>query len=255
MSQDDESVELKMQEFVIHPLVYPTLDSIIRDIHFKTFKEFEGAIVLDQKHNPITSTNEIGKFDTHISIIDKKVLHKLKIDPEVIKSRCSENQKKFIDFDSPRSDSRYNCALQKIKSYMVAKFKSIKIHKQLVVNFTEEFIFRHSTKINTKKLEKLEGQEYEADDNLGDPVELMQQKMKLMLTIDKPHMLRKVKLQHSLPQLPKDIIRDVPNYKSIFHTKKVELDYQKIKKLPKTSLVKACQNRNICRFYPIRIWI
>jgi hypothetical protein len=33
-SQDDELLEAKLQEFVIHPLVYPTLESVIRDIHF-----------------------------------------------------------------------------------------------------------------------------------------------------------------------------------------------------------------------------
>ena len=37
-----------MEEFIIHPLVYPTVESIIRDIHFKTFKKFEGKIIFPQ---------------------------------------------------------------------------------------------------------------------------------------------------------------------------------------------------------------
>ena len=39
---ENEHALKKMEEFIIHPLVYPTVESIIRDIHFKTFKEFEG---------------------------------------------------------------------------------------------------------------------------------------------------------------------------------------------------------------------
>ena len=60
-----------MEEFVIHPLVYPTIESIIRDIHFKTFRDFEGALMMDQKYNFIESTDDIGKFQTRAFLLDK----------------------------------------------------------------------------------------------------------------------------------------------------------------------------------------
>lgn len=43
--EEDEAVEKKLQEFVIHPLVYPTLESLTQDINFKTFQEFEAGMI------------------------------------------------------------------------------------------------------------------------------------------------------------------------------------------------------------------
>ena len=36
--EEEEKIEKGMQEFFIHPIVYPSLDSLTADLHFKTFK-------------------------------------------------------------------------------------------------------------------------------------------------------------------------------------------------------------------------
>lgn len=61
-----------------------------------------------------------------------------------------------------------------------------------------------------------------------------------MLTLSKPERLRTVKLQHSLPQLPKAVGHEIPNYKKLFQIKKPSLDYQfKSNKSPTTSFSKT----------------
>ena len=67
-----------MEEFVIHPLVYPTIESIIRDIHFKTFKDFEGVMILDQKYNFVESTDDFGKFHNRAFLLDKYAINQCK---------------------------------------------------------------------------------------------------------------------------------------------------------------------------------
>lgn len=158
-SQEDEEIEQKLEEFVIHPLVYPTLDSLIRDIHFKTFNEFEGSVVLSQGYNLITSTDDIGKFDTHIYIVDKSV-----IDRGVLSRKTVS---KDLEAEHDPDDAKT------VASFVKQVFKQIDKGKKYLRNFTEEFVYRHVSNVNTKKLDKLEGQVVEEDDDLGDPIEMM----------------------------------------------------------------------------------
>jgi hypothetical protein len=202
------------------------------------------VLTFDQNYRTITSTDQIGKFDSHIFIVDKSVIRKIdpSIDIEELQAEEEAESNYLQDFygnskvEQPVSEK--DRVIIKITDYLKKAFEVIQASKYKVLNFTEEFIYRHTTKINTRKLEKMVGQDDVDYEESEDPIELMKKKMKLMMTIDKPQKLRKIKIQNKIPRLPKEIIKDMPSFKSIFREERKEIKFNaKSPKLPKTSLV------------------
>lgn len=67
----------------------------------------------------------------------------------------------------------------------------------------------------------------------------MERKMKLMMTVAKPEKLRNLKVNSSLPRLPKDLASQIPNYRKYFITVQDKFTTpNEPKKLPETSFTK-----------------
>ena len=76
-SQKTQIIETEVARFFSDPMVYPTLQSLIDDIHFKTQIDIEYK-VLAKSMLPVTAFSSLKRSDRMIFLVPKKILHESK---------------------------------------------------------------------------------------------------------------------------------------------------------------------------------
>jgi hypothetical protein len=73
----------KLDNFLLHPLVYSSVEDIMNDVNLKTSQEFNVQLMFDEKGQGIQSLHQISRkhsyaFLTDMKLIESKLVKKTK---------------------------------------------------------------------------------------------------------------------------------------------------------------------------------
>ncbi|CAI2385032.1 unnamed protein product [Moneuplotes crassus] len=132
-SEHSDIMKEKLHDFYIHPLVYPSLDSLLEDLSLKTFEKFDACMVFNHKYELIRNVDQARK---HIFIVDKQFLS------HVTSKYCKDSTSDEVEEVAKQAEKIYDLVMRK---------------RKMVIPFAEEFEFNRPKKVEMKNLPYEEG--------------------------------------------------------------------------------------------------